>query len=122
MLLCVFVNANTELHQLLKMPAFIMHYFEHQSEDQDLSFLAYINLHYTQNVKETHHSKEHNHDSLPFKTHNCSTAHLTTGFVSVPFFQLQQPTTFQIAIASFFQNTDYVFDIGNAIWQPPKSC
>jgi hypothetical protein len=61
------LNGATELHQLLKLPFLIQHYVHHRDEDSRLSFIAFLQIHYT----EKHHPNDNDDrqdNELPFKS------------------------------------------------------
>ena len=60
-----FLCSYTELRQLFKMPLLIEHYKKHCSENGDISFLAFLRLHYSEQEKNDNDEQEDN--QLPFK-------------------------------------------------------
>ena len=64
-LVVVFMCANTSLGQLVKLPNLFEHYKAHKSKvtSDTISFLDYINLHYSKNVE-----NNQDHQDLPFKS------------------------------------------------------
>jgi hypothetical protein len=63
----LFLNGSTEIHQLWKVPFLIRHYLHHRNEDLSLSFISFLQIHYT--------DKDHPNDNddkedneLPFKS------------------------------------------------------
>ena len=69
--LFVFLGANTELHQLLKLPDLIHHFLEHRTQEPNETITEFLVEHYsdTQNHSKT---DQHDHDNLPFKTNDCA--------------------------------------------------
>lgn len=60
-----FVFSFTELHEIMKLPVLVQHYFSHHRKDPSLSLAAFLNLHYS-----THHPEDNDDQddaSLPFK-------------------------------------------------------
>lgn len=70
--LLLFTLAQTELHQLLKLPVLIEHFREHRVLDPGKSFLSYLAEHYHD---EADQDNDYQRDmQLPFKTTDCITA------------------------------------------------
>ncbi len=68
-LLSLFVATHTEVHEVLKVPGLLKHYWEHQSAE-DTGWWAFISEHY---LHGQHHAGEHHdHHNLPFHgDHHC---------------------------------------------------
>ena len=45
-LVCVHLIGNTEAGQLLRLPELITHYFQHHRQNEGISFLEFIAMHY----------------------------------------------------------------------------
>ncbi|MBI3232580.1 MAG: hypothetical protein HYZ42_00820 [Bacteroidetes bacterium] len=116
-LLNSFLFAYTELHEVIKLPSLIGHYFEHQKEDSQVSFNDFLALHYSDNK---HQSANHQHEKLPFKTE------LT---LSVVFFDLRNEES-SVVLSPLvvaedhlfldFESPIYSLNACSGIWQPPK--
>ncbi len=116
--LVLFVVTATEFNQLFKLNSFIEHYKEHKAQDQSLSLLEFLDIHYGHgNVIDKDFDKDM---KLPFKT-------TSTDFSStliIPPVNIQ----FSPKILVWFQEQS-VFALWNtfltpsylsAIWQPPR--
>jgi hypothetical protein len=61
------LNGSTEIHQLWKLPLLVQHYLHHRNENQSLSFITFLAIHYT----DTHHPSDNDDkkdNELPFKS------------------------------------------------------
>ncbi len=116
-LLFVFLSANTELHQLLKLPMLIHHFLEHHDHEPDETFAGFLNEHYsdTQNHCDTDH-----HDNLPFKTNDCATMHNNVAFNHSHNFSISQPTIISEKLLVAHNVIVFSSVALSNIWQPPK--
>jgi len=115
--LMIYLVANTELHQFLRLPIFFIHYEEHRAENPDISLLEFIALHYVgpdSNIAYGHDSE------LPFKD-KCPEVSLS---IALPPENLAGPTPQIFAtdrkvvmFKSLFVASSFQF----AIWQPPRA-
>lgn len=107
-----------DLHELPKLPNLFDHYQEHQQTGGELSFFAFVDLHYGSKARQ--HEQEHNgrHESLPFKSHNC-TLHKTTCLI--PTFQppVMAQETGVVTYSNRYQSTTST-QFAATIWQPPR--
>lgn len=117
--LFVFLCANTELHQLLRIPVLVHHFFEHNQQEPDETFADFLNEHYSgqQNDSDNDH---HEHDNLPFKSADCATAHVLLAFVSEAQFSITRQVIFKDKISPIYNRAFYSSSVVNTIWQPPK--
>ena len=118
--LIVFLFANTELHELTKMGAFINHYKEHRQENRDLTLIDFIIIHYfSGNIVDDDYAEDM---QLPFKSVDCSN--------SIPTITISLPDIFVLQPAILLESTRLpVYDQSvlpsshlDDIWQPPKTC
>jgi hypothetical protein len=115
--LWIYLVANTELHQFLRLPVFFVHYQEHRVENPDISLLEFISLHYygpDANINYGHDSE------LPFKE-KCPEVSLS---IALPPEDLAGPTPAlfttdrkEVMFKSPFVASSFQF----AIWQPPRA-
>ncbi|GIV43263.1 MAG: hypothetical protein KatS3mg035_0386 [Bacteroidia bacterium] len=113
-----FLLTSTELHEMFKISAFIEHYLEHKQSDDNLDFLDFIQLHYSNE----HHADKHHKNKLPFKHHHDFS--FTAKVLKTNFSKLFSTDFFS------FKYIKNVFVINNenrnsslfnsTIWQPPK--
>ena len=66
-LLLLYINSNSELHELLRLPVLFEHFAEHKKLVGDISFWEFLSLHYSTNVSHDAHDNQ-----LPFKDINHS--------------------------------------------------
>lgn len=117
--LILFVFARTEAAELLKLPLLIHHYLEHHEEDNAVSFVDFLHQHYHEHA--AHPSANHEHEKLPFKSHDLG--FLQTSFVCeratflIPEIVIQLPTRRNSSFKSTFFSSPFL----SLIWQPPKS-
>ena len=120
-LFTVYLFSTTEAHQLLKLPVIFQHFLEHKSENKQISFLQFLDIHY---MHGNPNDKDHDRDmQLPFKTSGCCAFSVSTSFVS-----LMQPISIENPSETMiirhgiskihFINSSYLSNI----WQPPKTC
>ena len=61
--------SQTELHQVLKLPVLVQHYFEHKAENKNITLGGFIVLHYfSGNPVDDDYARDM---QLPFKTSDC---------------------------------------------------
>lgn len=114
-LLLLYASSFTEMHQLLRAPFLIAHFEEHQSQTEDLSFLAFISEHYLGDQ----HSDDR-HDDLPFKHKHCEILHMVVAVVPViapSDFNSYSP--WNLPRVSYEPKRHYQSATGS-IWQPPR--
>jgi hypothetical protein len=106
-------------HELLKLPAFVIHFLEHKKENRDITLLEFLDIHYMHgNVKD----KDYDRDmTLPFKSGDVCLTCSAIAFIpfSIPKFSFKSFTTVvekllfsEVSVASFQSLSN--------IWQPPK--
>jgi hypothetical protein len=118
-LLFVFLLANTELHQILKLSVLIHHFLSHHQDEQNKSFFYFLNDHYN-DTPEHSDNGDKEHDNLPFKTADCATAHISLAFVNHIQFSIPRPTVFHVKISPIYNGAFYSSAVVSNIWQPPK--
>lgn len=68
--LSVYLFSYTELHQLVKIPLLVKHFREHRQEDKNISFWAFMKIHYLEKmVKDTDFEKD---QQLPLRDADCN--------------------------------------------------
>lgn len=117
--LSLFLLSSTGFHELLKVPALVNHYQEHQQEMPDITLWQFLCIHYAQGeVMDADHDKDM---KLPYKTmDNCSTATYIPLVSEEPFdFEKRIPLAMTKTIPSYY-NEIIINHSLNSIWQPPK--
>ncbi|MBC7524368.1 MAG: hypothetical protein H7239_08025 [Flavobacterium sp.] len=120
-LLVLYLMSTTELNQLLKLPALVEHYNEHQLENSSLTFFEFLHMHYSQ--ADDHDGDKDKDMKLPFKSHSlCCSANPV--IVTLP--ELYVFTSNLVIESSRKEVNYYRFLICpsplKSIWQPPKIC
>lgn len=122
LLLSFYLLSATELSQLLKIPAFVTHFNEHQSENKNITLWEFMCMHYAHgDVKDADYEKDM---KLPFKTHDIGFAQIS---IAVPptlvYILNEKPIVFfNKSKKQFFVNERVFSTYQSSIWQPPKSC
>jgi hypothetical protein len=117
--LSLYLFSTTEFHELLKLPAMVDHFSEHQKEMPSISLWQFLCIHYAHgDVKDHDHAKDM---KLPFKTHdNCGGANFIS-LIPEHKFNIEKNTSWFVVK----NNPNYYSEIIvthslNSIWQPPK--
>jgi hypothetical protein len=117
----IFLCANTEIGQLLKLPNLIQHFSKDHGhiDHHDISFIDFVIIHY--NKSENHHKDNHksDHQNLPFKTIS-SFSNMVLAFENHKVFSFCEPTTVFITSTVPFRKELYTSDVFPCIWLPPK--
>jgi hypothetical protein len=101
------------LTEVCRIPLLLEHFDEHEKTNQEISFLSFLNEHYSEND-----SSDSDHGDLPFKSH-VHTVSLLLAIESK--FKISEPKEF-IEVQSF----TFPSSIGNvanttiAVFQPPQ--
>lgn len=119
--LTAYLLSSTEMGQLLKIPAFITHFKEHQQQDRNISLWEFLCIHYAHgNVKDADYEKDM---KLPFKTHdysglqfNFTTPPKVTAFIAARVVYFSSPKKY------YTTDADFTASFHSLIWQPPRSC
>lgn len=116
--LIVFLLANTELHEVLKVPLLLEHYILHKQEDKNQSFLTFIYKHYVS--VQDHFHLQNDHDGLPLKTKDCIKYNPgIVSFLLIPYARLQE-VLYQLKQRIFFKKV-FLSNVNQGnIWQPPQ--
>ncbi|MBP6431535.1 MAG: hypothetical protein KA319_07200 [Ferruginibacter sp.] len=100
----------------------VQHYIEHKTENRDLSFIGFLEIHYTDgSPKDADYDKDM---KLPFKSmDNSNMSSISSLCTPVHYFKHNPVIYFNNNKQQF---SDYSFTYSSAflssIWQPPKSC
>jgi hypothetical protein len=118
-LLTVYLISLTELKQLVKFPALVSHFIKHKQQDNRLSLLAFLDMHYAHgDLKDADYDEDM---QLPFKSHdNCVNASFIS-FVPNSFEELNtKPTLTQNQVYTVYSERFLKSSYLSFIWQPPK--
>ncbi len=119
--LTLFLYANTELHELLKIPVLVHHYLEHDDNDNSVSFIDFLNEHYNNNNSHNDtDNKHHDHQKLPFKTNDCATVHTVLAFNNANDLSIDQIDYCSVKVISICNELIYSSSFQNKILQPPQ--
>jgi hypothetical protein len=119
--LFIFLCANTEIGQLLKLPNLIQHFFEHDDHKDDhiVSFIDFVKSHYNDNKQHSDKDEHDNHQNLPFKTINGS-VNSFLAFEDQTAFSFDKPNTISVVNKVPFPQEFYISSFYASIWLPPK--
>lgn len=118
-LLLIYLLSLGNIHQLAKVPLLFSHYSEHASDNNTLSFLEFLHMHYADHhQKDTHDDTD---DELPFKSHSDCIGHL----MAPAYFEdrskmIPEPEERSSADHLFFSDLNLSTGMRGLIWQPPK--
>lgn len=116
--LLLFTLAQTELHQLLKLPVLVEHFREHLLRDPQKSFISYLVEHYRD---DSDPDNDYQRDmQLPFKTADCITA-ISFIFVIPSSYTIER--VFATTVKEYNLHPDYsaVWQNLDNIFQPPRN-
>ena len=119
--LFIFLCANTEIGQLLKLPNLIEHFFEHHEhkDEHSISFFDFVKSHYNDNKKHSDTDKHDEHQNLPFKTINTS-VNTIIAFENQPIICFRKPINIDVNNTVPYHREFYTSDVFACIWLPPK--
>ena len=118
--LFVYLFANTELHELAKVGAFVAHFAEHQKGHTDITLIEFVKIHYfSGNVMDADYEQDM---KLPFKTTDFGNLSPTHTLPLPVFFALQQVVLIESAGLPLYDQSALPSSRLADIWQPPKAC
>ena len=98
------------------------HFEEHQKENPNLTFYAFLTLHYGSDFKK--HESEHDHSKLPLKHSTPSVSVLIVSLEPVEFYFLNpsfQHILVEKHVSNFYFHQIIASQDLTAIWQPPRA-
>ena len=113
----VYLFSATELGELLKIPQLFVHYTEHKTQNNKISFFDFLTMHYSND----HGENDADDMKLPFKSHdNCSITNNQVFFVhSFPIITIKSVESSLEKIKACKE--EFLFSsFQSTIWQPPK--
>lgn len=119
--LFIFLCANTEIGQLLKLPNLIEHFIEHHDheDEHNISFLDFVKSHYNDNHKHSDTDKHDEHQNLPFKTIHSDLC-TVFAFENQLTIWFKKPISIAINTIVPYHEEFYTSDVFICIWLPPK--
>lgn len=119
--LAIYLFSTTEAVELLKLPVVFQHYHEHKMLDKDMTFWAFLDMHY---MHGSPHDADYNRDmQLPFKTPVHPTVVAANYVVPVPISVVVPKVFFILKKQHLIYNTSgYSFKYHSTVWQPPRTC
>jgi hypothetical protein len=113
-LLALYINSNTEFHEMLRLPILLEHYAEHKHQVRDMSFWEFLTMHY-----KTDQSHDDQDNRLPFKDRNHS---FTAPVIALPIQKIilseTTPLT-EISHSSLYTEACIASHLSD-IFQPPR--
>ncbi|HLP93721.1 MAG TPA: hypothetical protein VK168_06770 [Saprospiraceae bacterium] len=118
--LALYLLANTEMHELVKLGAFVQHYTQHKSDNPELGLVEFIVIHYfSGNVKDADYAEDM---QLPFKVLDCASS-APTHVIPQPFcLYLMPPVSQESSALPIYDQSKLPSSHLSDIWQPPKAC
>lgn len=118
-LLFLYLFTSTEISELLKLPQLAQHYKEHQQEQEEITFAAFLHQHYL--LGEVNDADKKQDMKLPYKSIDFTNSICFTVLPSIISIEYLKTTDFEVLkpANSFYVNC---FSSNNfsSIWQPPK--
>jgi hypothetical protein len=112
--LVLYINSNTEFHEMLRLPILLEHYSQHKQKVSDISFWDFLVMHYKTDV--THDSDD---NQLPFK----DPAHsFTAPTLALPIHKIVLKETVVLTKSDHFYAYSETFIASHLsdIFQPPR--
>lgn len=112
--LILYINSNTEFHEMLRLPILFEHYSQHKLQVKDISFWDFLVMHYKSDVA---HDSDDN--QLPFKDPGHS---FTASTLAIPIHKIVlKETVILPKVDHFFSYSEtFVSSHLSEIFQPPK--
>lgn len=108
----------TELHQILKAPLLVEHFYEH-NDKKELSVLTFLEMHYLNgNVKDADFEKDM---KLPFKSFQDNHPNVVLSLPETNNFFNFIVYSVSVQKPFCFENQVNTSNFLTSIWQPPKS-
>lgn len=119
--LTVYLFSATEMGQLLKMPAFVTHFIEHQQENKEITLWQFICIHYLHGaVKDADYDKDM---KLPFKAHDHCGLQVSSTIPPEPIGLPAKKVIYSIPPKKYHSHdAGFTASFHSLIWQPPKAC
>ncbi|MFT3844663.1 MAG: hypothetical protein QM725_06400 [Lacibacter sp.] len=118
--LTIYLFSSTELRQLAKLPILVQHYFEHKSQNSDITFAGFLAMHYEKDIIiDNDFAKD---QQLPFKSHHDCQFILSVAYVpATSFTTVIKPVSVE-TVKHVICNDDFINSVYlSSVWQPPKA-
>jgi hypothetical protein len=114
-LLVLYINSNTEFHEMLRLPILLEHYSQHKQKVSDISFWEFLVMHYKTDVSHDSDDKQ-----LPFKDPSHS---FTAPTLALPIHKIVLTETVALSKPehSCAYTETFVASHLSDIFQPPKN-
>lgn len=112
----LFFSSSTELHELIRLPLLLEHYYQHRSNNPNLSLFNFLKIHYSGNHPNDNDDKDDT--ELPFKSKG-NLIHIDT---PIPHYvHSDEKLVFPLTRKLIFQYTEDIPDNKSfAIFHPPR--
>jgi len=112
--LVLYINSNTEFHEMLRLPILLEHYSEHKQKVSDISFWDFLVMHYKTDV-----SHDSDDNQLPFKDPGHS---FTAPTLALPIHKivLKETVVLTKAVYSSTYSETFIASHLSEIFQPPR--
>ena len=119
LLLAFYMLSATAIHEVVKLPRLVEHYFDHSQEDQQTGLFQYLTLHY--GIEDGTDKDAAEDRQLPFQS--------SEYFSSISFVSVKPPAMSQglhlaetVSVHNFLIRNDSSLPTQylNRIWQPPR--
>ncbi len=119
--LSVYLFSTTEMIELLKLPIVFEHFSEHQKDNQSISILQFLAIHYLHGSPK---DQDYERDmQLPFKTTGENCFYIVSTYISpVEPICLPNPIKMVKKQTKVFPHQYFNSSYLANIWQPPKFC
>ena len=112
--LFLYINSNTEFHEMLRMPILFEHFSEHKQKVSDISFWDFLVMHYKSDV-----SHDADDNQLPFKDPGHSFTAPTLA-VTTNKMVLQETVLLTKTNHTFTYSETFIASHLSDIFQPPR--
>lgn len=112
--LVLYINSNTEFHEMFRLPILLEHYRQHKQKVNDISFWDFLVMHYKSNV-----SHDSDDNQLPFKDPGHSFTAPTVALLIHKMVLKETVTSSKTDHSSSYSETFIASHLSD-IFQPPK--
>ena len=117
--LFTFLSANTAFGEVWKLPVLLQHYWEHTKNENNITLLEFLIIHYSDRSNHSANSTHH-HKNLPFKSAVLQAGQIfTIAPTSTIAFSKVIHQEDKTPLPGYQQN-NYTNNYLSQIWQPPR--